>query len=144
MIFKLKYISFDCYGILINFEMGLVVCRFFVDCVDEKCMLVFLDSFCFYCFDEVLGVWKLFLEVVDNVICCICYVYGVECWDSDGQVFYVVVLIWQLYLYVVEMLEKIVFYILLVIFLNFMIDLILYSVVYFKVFFYVVYIVEEV
>ncbi|MFX5494091.1 hypothetical protein ABTD62_20350, partial [Acinetobacter baumannii] len=43
--FKPKYISFDCYGTLINFEMGPTARMLFADRVDEKRMPAFLDSF---------------------------------------------------------------------------------------------------
>src|SRR5436190_16826838 len=56
--FKPKFISFDCYGTLINFEMGPAANRLFKDRVPAGRMPAFLDSFRAYRLDEVLGGWK--------------------------------------------------------------------------------------
>ena len=55
MAFKPKFISFDCYGTLINFEMGPAANRLFKDRVPADRMPGFLDSFRAYRLDEVLG-----------------------------------------------------------------------------------------
>jgi len=143
MTFKPKYISFDCYGTLINFEMGPTARMLFADRVDEKRMPAFLDSFRFYRLDEVLGAWKPFLEVVDNAIRRTCHAHGVECRDSDGQALYAAVPTWQPHPHVVETLEKIAPHIPLVILSNSMIDLIPHSVAHLKAPFHAVYTAEE-
>ena len=55
MTFKPKFISFDCYGTLINFEMGPTARRLFADRVPAERMPAFLDSFRAYRLDEVLA-----------------------------------------------------------------------------------------
>ena len=65
MAFKPKFISFDCYGTLINFEMGPAANRLFKDRVPAGRMPAFLDSFRAYRLDEVLGEWKPFFAVVE-------------------------------------------------------------------------------
>ena len=58
MNFKPKFISFDCYGTLINFEMGPTAKILFKDRVPADRMPAFVDSFRAYRLDEVLGDWK--------------------------------------------------------------------------------------
>ena len=55
MIFRPKFISFDCYGTLINFEMGPTAKGIYADRVSEAHMATFLAHFRFYRLDEVLG-----------------------------------------------------------------------------------------
>ena len=65
---KPKFISFDCYGTLINFEMGPAANSLFKDRVPAGRLAAFLDSFRAYRLDEVLGEWKPFFDVVENSI----------------------------------------------------------------------------
>lgn len=65
MIYKPKFISFDCYGTLINFEMGPTAKSIFEDRVPANRMPAFLDSFRYYRLDEVLGEWKPFFDVIE-------------------------------------------------------------------------------
>ena len=51
MIFKPKFISFDCYGTLINFEMGPTAKVLFKDRVSADRMPAFLNSFKAYRLD---------------------------------------------------------------------------------------------
>ncbi|WP_443114659.1 haloacid dehalogenase type II [Herbaspirillum seropedicae] len=143
MIFKPKFISFDCYGTLINFEMGPTARTLFADRVDEKRMPAFLDSFRFYRLDEVLGAWKPFFDVVDNAIRRACHAHGVKCRASDAQALYAAIPTWQPHPHVVETLEKIAPHIPLVILSNSMIDLIPHSVAHLKAPFHSVFTAEE-
>ena len=68
MAFKPQFISFDCYGTLINFEMGPTAKRLFEDRIASARMPAFVDSFRAYRLDEVLGEWKPFREVIENSI----------------------------------------------------------------------------
>lgn len=143
MIFKPKYISFDCYGTLINFEMGPTARRLFSDRVSEQRMPAFLDSFRFYRLDEVLGAWKPFFDVVENAIQRACHAHDVEYRASDAQALYAAVPTWQPHPHVVETLEKIAPHIPLVILSNSMTDLIPHSVSHLKAPFHAVYTAEE-
>ena len=78
MTFKPKFISFDCYGTLINFEMGPTAKNLFEERVPAGRMPAFLDSFRAYRLDEVLGEWKPFFDVVENSIQRACKAHGVE------------------------------------------------------------------
>lgn len=143
MIFKPKFISFDCYGTLINFEMGPTAKVLFADRVTQERMPAFLDSFRFYRLDEVLGAWKPFFNVVENSIQRTCHAHGVQYRPSDAQALYDAVPSWQPHPHVVETLEKIAPHIPLVILSNSMVDLIPHSVAHLKAPFHAVYTAEE-
>lgn len=143
MIFKPKFISFDCYGTLINFEMGPTARSLFSDRVSEQRMPDFLESFRFYRLDEVLGAWKPFFDVVGNAIQRACHAHDVEYRTSDAQSLYAAVPTWQPHPHVVETLEKIAPHIPLVILSNSMTDLIPHSVAHLKAPFHAVYTAEE-
>ncbi|RAM64429.1 haloacid dehalogenase type II [Herbaspirillum rubrisubalbicans] len=143
MIFKPKFISFDCYGTLINFEMGPTAKVLFADRVTQERMPAFLDSFRFYRLDEVLGAWKPFFNVVENSIQRTCHAHGVQYRSSDAQALYDAVPTWQPHPHVVETLKKIAPHIPLVILSNSMVDLIPHSVAHLKAAFHGVYTAEE-
>ena len=143
MIFKPKFISFDCYGTLINFEMGPTAKVLFKDRVSADRMQAFLDSFRAYRLDEVLGDWKPFFDVVENSIHRACKAHGVECLASDAVSLYDAVPTWQPHPNVVEVLEAIASHVPLVILSNSMVDLIPHSVAHLKAPFHAVYTAEE-
>lgn len=143
MSFRPDFISFDCYGTLINFEMGPTAAKLFTDRVDAARMTPFLDSFKAYRLDEVLGPWKPFFDVVESSIQRTCDVHGVEYRDSDAKALYAAVPTWQPHPNVVETLEAIAPHYPLVILSNSMIDLIPASVEHLKAPFHAVYTAEE-
>jgi len=143
MIFKPKFISFDCYGTLINFEMGPTARTLFADRVTEERMPAFLDSFRFYRLDEVLGAWKPFFDVVENALQRACRAHDVQYRASDAQALYAAIPTWQPHPHVVETLQKIAPHIPLVILSNSMTDLIPHSVTHLKAPFHAVYTAEE-
>lgn len=142
MIYQPKFISFDCYGTLINFEMGPTAKGLFADRIAEQRMPAFLDSFRFYRLDEVLGDWKPFFQVVENAIQRACKAHDVEYRDSDALTLYNAVPTWQPHPQVVETLELISQHIPLVILSNSMVDLIPHSVAHLKAPFHAVYTAE--
>ncbi|GKS84580.1 haloacid dehalogenase type II [Acidovorax sp. SUPP1855] len=143
MIFKPRFISFDCYGTLINFEMGPTAKVLFKDRVAADRMPAFLDSFRAYRLDEVLGDWKPFYDVVANAIQRACKAHGIECLASDAAALYDAVPTWQPHPNVVEVLEAIAPEVPLVILSNSMVDLIPHSVAHLKAPFHAVYTAEE-
>lgn len=142
MIYQPKFISFDCYGTLINFEMGPTAKGLFADRIAEQRMPAFLDSFRFYRLDEVLGDWKPFFQVVENAIQRACKAHDVAYRDSDALTLYNTVPTWQPHPHVVETLELISQHIPLVILSNSMVDLIPHSVAHLKAPFHAVYTAE--
>ncbi len=143
MTFKPKFISFDCYGTLINFEMGPTAHRLFKARVPAPRMPAFLDSFRAYRLDEVLGDWKPFFDVVENSIRRACKAHGVEYSPSDAVALYDAISTWQPHPNVVEVLEEIAPHVPLVILSNSMVDLIPASVANLKAKFHAVYTAEE-
>lgn len=141
--YKPSYISFDCYGTLINFEMGPTAKKLFNDRVTSDVMSVFLESFRFYRLDEVLGEWKPFFNVVENAIRRACIKHKVEYKDTDAIALYHAVSSWQPHPHVVETLKSIDQHIPLVILSNSMIDLIPASVEHLQAQFHAVLTAEE-
>lgn len=143
MTYKPKFISFDCYGTLINFEMGPTAKRLFADRVPSERMPAFLDSFRFYRLDEGLGDWKPFFEVVENAIQRACAKHGVDYRAADALALYQAVPTWQPHPHVVETLKAIAPQVPLVILSNSMVDLIPASVAHLQADFHAVYTAEE-
>ena len=143
MTFRPDFISFDCYGTLINFEMGPTAERLFSDRVDRQKMPAFLNSFKTYRLDEVLGPWKPFYDVVENSIQRACQTHGIEYTAEDAAALYAAVPTWQPHPNVVEVLEAIAPHYPLVILSNSMVDLIPASVAHLKAPFHAVYTAEE-
>jgi len=143
MAFKPKFISFDCYGTLINFEMGPAANSLFKDRVPAARMPAFLESFRAYRFDEVLGEWKPFFDVVENSIRRACKAHGIDYRPSDAVALYDAIPTWQPHPNVVEVLEAIAPHVPLVLLSNSMVDLIPPSVAHLKAKFHAVYTAEE-
>ena len=56
--FRPTYITFDCYGTLIDFQMSTMTRMMFADRVNADHLQAFTTDFSAYRFDEVLGEWK--------------------------------------------------------------------------------------
>ncbi|MGM3160171.1 haloacid dehalogenase type II [Dickeya undicola] len=93
-VFKPKYITFDCYGTLINFDMAGAARATFADRVSEADMPAFIRTFSAYRLDEVLGAWKPYPQVVGNAIRRTCARWGVNCDDRDCDAIYTAVATW--------------------------------------------------
>jgi 2-haloacid dehalogenase len=143
MAFRPKFISFDCHGTLINFEMGPAANRLFKERIAADRMPAFLDSFRAYRLDEVLGEWKPFFDVVENSIQRACKAHGVDYLPSDTVALYNAIPTWQPHPNVVQVLEAIAPHVPLVILSNSMVDLIPSSVAHLKAPFHAVYTAEE-
>ncbi len=125
--FRPKYISFDCYGTMINFVMGPTAREIFWNRVDHSKMDAFLDSFRVYRLDEVLGAWKPFYDVIANAIERACSKHGVAHDARDVQALYDAVPTWQPHADVPGPLSRIAEQYPLVILSNSMVDLIPHS-----------------
>ncbi|AWB23209.1 haloacid dehalogenase type II [Methylobacterium currus] len=123
-----KYITFDCYGTLIYFEMAPVARQLYADRVQPERMGAFVDDFSAYRLDEVLGPWKPYKEVVANALIRTCKLNGVEYRDSDADAVYAAVPTWGPHPDTVEGLAKVAKEFPLVILSNSMTDLIPHSV----------------
>lgn len=123
-----KYITFDCYGTLIYFEMAPVARRLYADRVPAERMDAFVDDFSAYRLDEVLGAWKPYKDVVANALIRTCKRNGVDYRDSDADAVYAAVPTWGPHPDTVEGLAKVAKEFPLVILSNSMKDLIPHSV----------------
>lgn len=90
-----KYISFDCYGTLINFQMKEVMEGLFADRVAPENMQQFTTDFARYRLDEVMGDWRPYDELLCNSVERTCRRWGVEYRDNEGLNFYNAVPTWQ-------------------------------------------------
>ena len=85
-LFKPKFITFDCYGTLINFDMAGAAARCFKARVAADEMQAFTTDFARYRLDEVLGAWKPYYDVVSNALQRTCKKWGVA-WDKADSDF---------------------------------------------------------
>jgi len=92
--FKPKYISFDCYGTLIHFRMAEMARQLFPDRIRPEQMEAFCKDFSAYRFDEVLGDWKPYAEVVGNAVRRLCKLWKIEYRSADVQQIYAAVPTW--------------------------------------------------
>ena len=123
-----KYISFDCYGTLINFQMKEKMEELFADRVSAEDMPQFTTDFARYRLDEVMGDFRPYDEVLCNSVERTCRRWGVEYRDNEGLEFYEAVKTWQPHPDVPAALAKLAKEYKLVIFSNSMDDLIPHSV----------------
>lgn len=82
--FRPKFITFDCYGTLINFDMPGAARRTFGEMLDEATLTRLIRDFSAYRLDEVLGAWKPYAEVVHNALQRACKRNGVTFRDEDA------------------------------------------------------------
>ncbi|MEH2487444.1 haloacid dehalogenase type II [Bradyrhizobium sp. AZCC 2230] len=66
--FRPKYITFDCYGTLTNFDMAGAARRVYGSELTSTAMAKLIKDFSAYRLDEVLGAWKPYFEVVHNAL----------------------------------------------------------------------------
>ena len=86
--FRPKYITFDCYGTLINFEMAEAARDLYGSQLDEARMQQFVRNFAAYRLDEILGDWKPYAEVVHNAIERTCRANGIKFRPEDAKAIY--------------------------------------------------------
>ena len=94
MIFRPKYITFDCYGTLTRFRMSEMARAMFADRIPAEQMSQFVADFSAYRFDEVLGDWKPYAEVLKNAVRRTCAKWKSACTEAEGQQYYDAVPTW--------------------------------------------------
>lgn len=82
---EIRFISFDCYGTLTNFRVGDVTRERLSDRVSGAEMPAFLEDFTAYRFDEVLGDWKPYSDVLHRALERVCKRRGVTFRDEDAE-----------------------------------------------------------
>ncbi|MDE2349523.1 MAG: haloacid dehalogenase type II [Gammaproteobacteria bacterium] len=93
--FRPKYITFDCYGTLTNFQMGPLARRIFADRIRPEQMDAFTADFTAYRFDEVLGDWKPYRDVLREAVERTCRKWGVSYRDEEALRFYDAIPTWE-------------------------------------------------
>ena len=66
--FRPKYVTFDCHGTLIHYEMAEAARDIYAAQLDSAVMQRFIQDFSAYRFDEILGDWKPYAEVIHNAV----------------------------------------------------------------------------
>jgi 2-haloacid dehalogenase len=93
-VFKPKFISFDCYGTLIYFQMAPMAQKLFADRITPEQMPQFIKDFSAYRLDEVLADWKPYAEVVRQSVMRLCKRWAIEYRDQDSVEIYNAVPTW--------------------------------------------------
>jgi 2-haloacid dehalogenase len=86
--FRPKYITFDCYGTLTNFQMAEAAREVYGERLTEDRMQQFIKNFAAYRLNEILGAWKPYNEVVHNAVERTCKKNGVAFRDEDARWIY--------------------------------------------------------
>lgn len=93
-IIRPKYISFDCYGTLIYFQMAPMARKLFADRIPADHMDQFCKDFSAFRYDEVLGAWKPYYEIVYNSLLRTANRWKVPFRESDVAEIYAAVPTW--------------------------------------------------
>lgn len=141
--FRPKFITFDCYGTLINFRMGAMARELFANRVPAERMEAFVKDFSAYRLDEVLGAWKPYEEVVTNSVRRTCRKWKLEYQHAEARRFYEAVPTWGPHADVPEPLKRIAKHIPLVILSNAMDDQIPHNVTLLEAPFHAVYTAQQ-
>jgi 2-haloacid dehalogenase len=94
MTFRPKYISFDCYGTLIRFRMDELTREIFADRIPAEAMQQFITDFYSYRFDEALGAWQPYEQVLKNAMRRLCRKWKLQYFDAEAQRYYDAVPTW--------------------------------------------------
>ncbi len=93
-VFKPKYVTFDCHGTLIHFQMAEAARDLYGAGLDEARMQAFIRDFSAYRLDEILGAWKPYLDVVHGALSRTCRKHGVAFNDDHARQVYARVPTW--------------------------------------------------
>lgn len=89
-----KYVTFDCYGTLTWFRPGETAQTVLGDRLPAALTETFLHDFTWFRFDEVLGPWKPYAEVLVSSLARTCRRHGIPCTEADGMAIYNAVPTW--------------------------------------------------
>lgn len=93
-VFTPKFISFDCYGTLTRFRMTEMATAFYADRLAAEALPAFCKDWSTYRFDEVLGPWKPYSEVVANSLARCSKKWGVEFREEEAKAVYEAIPTW--------------------------------------------------
>jgi 2-haloacid dehalogenase len=86
--FRPKYITFDCYGTLTNFQISEAARDLYGKLLDGPRMQKFLENFTAYRRDEILGDWKPYAQVIHSALERTCKANCVAFRDDDARMAY--------------------------------------------------------
>ncbi|GGZ07925.1 haloacid dehalogenase type II [Novosphingobium colocasiae] len=92
--FRPQYISFDCYGTLIRFRMSEMARAFFADRIPAEKLDHMAFVFSSYRFDETMGPWQPYRELLRNAVRRTAKAFGVEYREADADALYDAVPTW--------------------------------------------------
>lgn len=93
-VFRPKYVTFDCHGTLIHFEMAEAARKLYGATLTPEHMAQFIKDFSAYRLDEILGDWKPYADVVHNSLERACRKNGVPFREEDALWIYNLVPTW--------------------------------------------------
>lgn len=102
-----RYITFDCYGTLTRFRISDMAREMFAARLPADQVEAFVRDFTGYRFDEVMGAWKPYDQVIKNALRRTCRRYGLDDVDAEGQRIYDAVPSWGAHADVPEPLRRI-------------------------------------
>ncbi|MBK1699150.1 haloacid dehalogenase type II [Rhodovibrio salinarum] len=94
MTFRPKFITFDCYGTLTRFQMGELATEIYGPRLSPEALQAFINDFRAYRFDEILGDWKPYEQVLVNAVERTCRRHGVAFDEAEARRFYQAVPTW--------------------------------------------------
>jgi len=89
-----RYISFDCYGTLIDFRIGATTRDLLAGHVTAERISAFLADFAAYRFDEVQGPWKPYADVLHNALRRTCRCWSLPFATGDAEAIVAAVPTW--------------------------------------------------
>ncbi len=92
--YRPKYVSFDCYGTLIYYEIASTTKRIVGDQISEDDWPAFVRSFSKYRYDQVLGSFYPYRQVLQDAYDRVCRKWGIESDPTAGEQFGDAVLSW--------------------------------------------------
>ena len=87
-LFRPKYITFDCYGTLTNFQMAEKAREIYGPRLETGKLERFIRNFAAYRLDEIMGDWKPYDEVLVNAVERTCKRNGVAFDEKEARAFY--------------------------------------------------------
>jgi len=94
-LFKPRFISFDGYGALINFQMSAAARVLFADRIARRDMDQFVRDFAAFRLDEVLGAWKPYRDMIEAAVVRLTKLWGVDLLDGDAAALYAAIPSWE-------------------------------------------------
>lgn len=83
-----SYVTFDCYGTLTYFQMTALARERFAGRIAPEQLDAFVNDFSAYRFDEVLGSWKPYEEVISSALARTCRRWNLEFDPGEARAYY--------------------------------------------------------